>query len=217
MLLRWLTHRNKAKWGRNIYEGAFCCFLELKITNMYTRLYSHWSLSRTRQIWKILRPLPPIYLHWVFWKVWNSPVWNIQFDELDFFSISNLDFAGYSRKNQFKLGKNPVHQIGYFKLKNCNNQLQIDRRLDFSEPYLSGQFTSSCLLKTTYVDGHSSPVWQLSYSTKMLIQFVWGPNIRASNVQIKDPIMYWYNSLFIHDQLISALLTVVTLRYVHIV
>ena len=85
MLLRWLTHRNKAKWGRNIYEGAFCCFLELKITNMYTRLYSHWSLSRTRQIWKILRPLPPIYLHWVFWKVWNSPVWNIQFDELNFF------------------------------------------------------------------------------------------------------------------------------------
>ena len=66
---------------------------------MYTRLYSHWSLSRTRQIWKILRPLPPIYLHWVFWKVWNSPVWNIQFDELNFFP--SLKQTGYFY--QFKL------------------------------------------------------------------------------------------------------------------
>ena len=28
---------------------------------------------------------PPIYLHWDFRKFWHSPVWNIQFDELNFF------------------------------------------------------------------------------------------------------------------------------------
>jgi hypothetical protein len=33
-------------------------------------------------------------------------VWNIKFDELDFLSISNLSFTGYSRqKNQVQTGK----------------------------------------------------------------------------------------------------------------
>ena len=32
-----------------------------------------------------------------------------------------------SRKIQFKQGKNPVHQIGLFKLENCKNHVQIDR------------------------------------------------------------------------------------------
>ena len=30
---------------------------------------------------------PSIYLHWEFSKFWHSPVWNIQFDELDFFFL----------------------------------------------------------------------------------------------------------------------------------
>ena len=31
----------------------------------------------------LVTSIPPIYLHWIFC---NSPVWNIKFDELDFFS-----------------------------------------------------------------------------------------------------------------------------------
>ena len=58
----------------------------------------------------------------------NSPVWNMEFDELDFYSISNLNFTGI--KIQFKLRKqNPVSQTRYFKLENCKNQLQLDRGL----------------------------------------------------------------------------------------
>ena len=34
---------------------------------------------------KVAKFNPPIYLHWDFRKFWYSPVWNIQFDELDFF------------------------------------------------------------------------------------------------------------------------------------
>ena len=58
----------------------------------------------------------------------NSPVLNIQFDELDLLSISNLNFTDYSRqKNSVQTGKkNPVHQTQYFRLENCKNQVQID-------------------------------------------------------------------------------------------
>ena len=46
---------------------------------------------------------------------WNSPVWIIEFHELDFKSISNLNFTG--RKIKFKLGKKSswydlIFQIG---------------------------------------------------------------------------------------------------------
>ena len=47
----------------------------------------------------------------------NSPVWNIEFDELDFQSISNLNFTGYSRqKNPVQTGK----KIQFIKLNISN-------------------------------------------------------------------------------------------------
>ena len=45
----------------------------------------------------------------------NSPVWNIDFDELDFFSILNWIFL------PAVACKNPVHQTEYFKLENFKN------------------------------------------------------------------------------------------------
>ena len=39
---------------------------------------------RESRSWEIK---PSIYLHWDFRNFWHSPVWNIQFDELDFFLV----------------------------------------------------------------------------------------------------------------------------------
>ena len=51
----------------------------------------------------------------------NLPVWNIRFDKLDFYFLSNLNFTGYNRL------KNPVHQTPCFKLENRKNQVEIYR------------------------------------------------------------------------------------------
>ena len=61
--------------------------------------------------------------------VCKIPFWNIEFDELDFWSISNWNFAGYTgSKYQVQTGKkNQVHQTWYFKLEFCKNQGQIHR------------------------------------------------------------------------------------------
>ena len=64
-------------------------------------------------------------------NICNSPVWNIEFDELEISLFQTWILqATTGRKIQFKLGKNPVHQTRYFTLENCKNQVQIDRRND---------------------------------------------------------------------------------------
>ena len=71
----------------------------------------------------------------------NSSVWNIKFDELDFFLSLNWIFyvCCSLQTSSLKLNKNPVHQTGYFKLENCKNQVQIDRGSGF--PYLTSIIT----------------------------------------------------------------------------
>ena len=78
-----------------------------------------------RQI-KPTKYLPPIHLHLIFAIL-----------QIEISSLMNLIFSLFpteilqataGRKIQFKLGKNPVYQTRYFKLENCKNQVQIDRR-----------------------------------------------------------------------------------------
>ena len=61
------------------------------------------------------------------WFLRISILWNIKFDELDFFPI--LIFAGYKgSKNPVQTGeKNPFHLTWNFKLENVKNQVPIDR------------------------------------------------------------------------------------------
>ena len=75
--------------------------------------------------------------------VWKSHTlsictWFLQFSSLKH-SVWRTWFLVYFKVRFYKLqqaetssstwGKNPVHQTGYFKLENCKNQVQIDRRL----------------------------------------------------------------------------------------
>ena len=56
----------------------------------------------------------------------KSLVWNIKFDELDFFLFwTGFLQATQAVKIQFKLGKNPVHQTQNFKLENAKNQVHM--------------------------------------------------------------------------------------------
>ena len=59
---------------------------------------------------------------------WNTPVWNIQFDELDFFPILNWIFTtcGACKIKAWNRQKNPVHQTQFFK-----NQVQKDKGTEF--------------------------------------------------------------------------------------
>ena len=63
-------------------------------------------------------------------NICNSPVWNIEFDELEISPFRTWILqATTGRKIQFKLGKNPVYQAQYFKLENGKIQVQMDRRI----------------------------------------------------------------------------------------
>ena len=57
----------------------------------------------------------------------NSPVWNIEFDEL-FFSLFQTWILQQAEKSSSNWEKISVHQTWYFKQENCKNQVQIDRK-----------------------------------------------------------------------------------------
>ena len=60
----------------------------------------------------------------------NSSVWNVKFDELDFFPSLNWIFLpAVACKNQ-------ARQIWYFKLKNYKNKVQIDRGSGLFLPHI---------------------------------------------------------------------------------
>ena len=71
----------------------------------------------------------PIHLHLIFEKLsWRNQVrqtWFLFYFKIEFCRLQQAE------KTQLKLGKNPVHQTGYFKLNNYKNQVQIDRRRSF--------------------------------------------------------------------------------------
>jgi hypothetical protein len=62
----------------------------------------------------------------------NSPVLNIGFDELDFQSISNWNFTGYSRQKNLvqNRGKKSGSSNLIFQLENFKKQVQIERGTD---------------------------------------------------------------------------------------
>ena len=70
---------------------------------------------------------------------------NIIFAKLDFSSISNLNFTGYSRQ------KNPVHQTRHFKLEIFKNQVQIDRGSEEAFMLLNTRFWQDAFNLELYV------------------------------------------------------------------
>ena len=62
---------------------------------------------------------------------WQFLVWNIEFDELDFFSSLYWTFAGYTGiKNPVQTRKKPsVYQTRSFQLENVKTQVNIDREI----------------------------------------------------------------------------------------
>ena len=65
---------------------------------------------------------------------WKTSVWNINFCLFQTWILQ----ATAGRKIQFKLGKNPFHQTRYFKLENCKNKVQIDRRIEWHNSVCGG-------------------------------------------------------------------------------
>ena len=55
----------------------------LRIRNLGKQKFSNNKICDLIMFWFI--HFPPINLHWDFRNFWYSPVWNAQFDELDFF------------------------------------------------------------------------------------------------------------------------------------
>ena len=62
---------------------------------------------------------------------WQFLVWNIEFDELDFFSSLYWTFTGYTGiKNPVQTRKKPsVYQTRSFQLENVKTQVHIDREI----------------------------------------------------------------------------------------
>ena len=78
--------------------------------------------------WEHWRAIPPIDLHLII----ENPSLNIKLEELDFFSSSNLIFAGYTgsknqvRNKQKSSSSNLIFQNRFFK-----NQVQVNGGLAF--------------------------------------------------------------------------------------
>ena len=77
------------------------------------------------QVAPVVTSLPPIYLHLMF-AILQFEILSLM--NLDFYSISNLSFTGYSgQKNSVQTWK----QIQFIKLENCKNPVQIDREFSY--------------------------------------------------------------------------------------
>ena len=114
--------------------------LKINFLEVYLKTRKNYFFNRIELLEPFFQPCnPPIYLHWDFRNFWHSPVSNIQFDELDFQPISNLNFTCYSRQ------KIQLIKLEYFRLENCKNQVQIDRGIGLLQIELP-KFNSDCNL-----------------------------------------------------------------------
>ena len=84
------------------------------------RVLVHSTLNNSVPLSIWTRFLQLSSLKYPVWRTWFLFYFKIEFCRLQ-----------QAEKTQLKLGKNPVHQTGYFKLNNYKNQVQIDRRRSF--------------------------------------------------------------------------------------
>ena len=128
LLLARLQHK------RGIHKTYFSILLSLYLKSIH---YLQWGSIKIRVcVWDVqIKPIfssltgdgiqfrNTSYLSAL--DFWNFPLWNMEFDELDFFLVWTwVSQAAAGRKIEFKLSRKKNETI---KLENFKNQVQIDR------------------------------------------------------------------------------------------